>query len=203
MPRLAKQFKPLNMGAAALMLMVAAGGLLWRNCQMPPRQLTAQRPPGSEAFVFDYAGILAHPVRKLDPSLEDLRENHSIETVIVTFTKQPEELSLERLARKLMEDWQIGGSLEGRGILLLVAAQSRRIQVSVGSGLKQIYTDDFCRRIQNWQWPALFEEGRMVEALAGVVAEILNRARLTQAGDFTPADIQHYDRQIPAGPKLN
>ena len=48
MPRLAKQFKPLNLALAATLLAMAAGGFLWRNCQMSPRQLTVQRPAGAD-----------------------------------------------------------------------------------------------------------------------------------------------------------
>ena len=200
MGRLAGQFKPLNLTLAAALLVMAASGFLWRSNQMSSSKLTVQRPEGPTAFVHDYGGIITTLPTGLNQTLQNLIQTHDIEIVIVTIGNTPDEMTLEQLALKLIDSWQIGAFSSDRGLLLLVAADSRKLNIGVSAGLKGIFTDTFCRHIQNWQWQSLFDTGKIDAALSKVVAEIENRANLTLSGDFTPADIQSYDQNLPPGP---
>lgn len=200
MRRLAGQFKPLNLTIAAVLLLMAAGGFLWRSNQMSAVKLAAERPPGPTAFVYDYAKILTTPPTELNLSLQRLQQTQNIETIIVTFGKKPDGMPLAQLARKLIDNWQIGETYQERGLLLLIAAEGRKMQIGVRAGLTEIFTDTFCRHIQDWRWRPILDAGETYAALLKVVAEIETRAQQTRSGDFTSADIQRFDHDLRPGP---
>ena len=125
MTRPAGQFKPKNLTVAALLFILAAGGFLWRSHQISAGQPSPARPPDKTGFVFDYARLLSDAEVDLNRTCKSLEETYAIETIVVTTEGIPDEFSMAELARRLIENWQIGGSLNGRGILILAASGDR------------------------------------------------------------------------------
>ena len=202
MGRLAGQFKPLNLIIVVLLLVVAVGGFIWRGRQINPARLDEERPDGQFQFVYDYARVFEKPPTDLNRFLEYIRSNHAIETVVVTYSKSPDDMTLPALARDLIEKWQIGQSLNGGGILLLVAVSDRNLHIGVSDGLKEIFTEQFRRHMQNWHWRTLVSAENIEPALSAVAAEIDRRAGLAKSDAFTKADVFRYDRDLPAGPPI-
>ena len=95
MTRLAKQFKPLNLTAAVLLLLMAAGGFLWRSQQISNDILGETRPSDPTTLVFDYARLLSENEPSLNRALKSLNEAHELETIIVTVENIPDELTME------------------------------------------------------------------------------------------------------------
>ena len=196
MARLAGQFKPLNLCIAAVLLLLAAGGFLWRSHQMDVLRLATDRPADKTTSVFDYARLLSDKELDLNRVLKKLRDIYGIETVVVTVEDIPDEVTASELARRLIENWQIGRARNGRGILILAATNARQLQLSVTAGLDRFFSDEFRRHIQDWPWHEYFNSNQISSGITGAVKQIEKRARLIEKDGSTPADIRRYDHQL-------
>jgi uncharacterized membrane protein YgcG len=177
MPRLAERFKPLNLILTILLLVVATGGFFWRSHQINARKPSSSRPDKQSTHIFDYARLLSNAEPDLNRAIVHLKDTCDIEPIVVTVTTVPDELTLPELARRLIEDWQIGANLNGRGILILAASDVRQVHLAVGSGLFDTFTDSFRRQIQEWPWQTYFEDGSVPDGLRRALAQIETRAR--------------------------
>jgi uncharacterized membrane protein YgcG len=177
MPRLAERFRPLNLVLAMLLLVVTAGGFFWRSHQINARKPASSRPDEQSTYIFDYARLLSNAEPELNRAIVHLKDTYDIEPIVVTVTTIPDELTLPELARRLIEDWQIGANPDGRGILILAASDVRRVHLAVGPGLFETFTDSFRRQIQDWPWQNYFEDGSVPGGLRRALAQIETRAR--------------------------
>lgn len=177
MSRLAKQFRPLNLIIAILLLLVATGGFLWRKHQIDARKPASVRPEDPSTHVFDYGRLLSAAEPDLNRTMAHVKDTYGIETIVVTVATVPDELTLPELARRLSDNWQIGGALDGRGILILAAAEARRVYLDIGSGLSDRFTDAFRRQIQDWPWQTYFEEGSVADGIRRALAQVEAGAR--------------------------
>ena len=191
--RLAEQFMPINLALALALLLTAAGGFLWRTCQLTSPPPAARPPAGPGSLVLDYAGILTPARAALDRKLASLQNGHAIEAVIVTLRRPPDEAGAGELVKKLLADWQIGRSQGGRGILMLVSEGDRKIRLAATPELTDVYTDRFFRQIRNWPWQRFFSEGEVAAGVVRAVSEIEKRA-MARAGALMPAVNQARDR---------
>ena len=182
MRRLAEHFSPLNLALALALLLTAAGGFLWRTRQLAPPLPPARQPSESGELVLDYAGILTPARRELDRILTSLRDSHAIEAVVVTLRRSPDETGAGQLAEKLLADWQIGHSQDGRGILMLVSEGDREIGLEATPELADVYPERFLRAIRNRPWQRYFSEGGIAGAVVRAVSEIEKRARPAPGG---------------------
>ena len=203
MGRLAGQVKPLNLIIVALLISIAVGGFIWRGRQMKSPQPDQGRPEGRYQFIYDYARVFKTPPQDLNRFLQKIRAKHAIETVVVTYNQSPNDTPLPVLARDLIKHWQIGESLNGAGILLLVAVKDGKLHIGVNDGLTETFTEQFRVHIQNWQWHTLMSVDRIEPALNAVAEEIDRRAGLIRERDFSKADILKYDQDLPAGPAIS
>ena len=80
------------------------------------------RPVGKNAYVYDYAGILADTRESTARFLEGIESDYAIDAVIVTATALPPTQTIESLAAELFSNWKIGQTTDGRGVLLILSA---------------------------------------------------------------------------------
>ena len=177
MARLAKQFKPLNLTVAALLLLMAAGGFLWRNQQISTGILEKTRPADQTTLVFDYARLLRENEADLSRRLERIGKTYDVETVVVTVEDLPDQLTLDALAGQLMETWDIGRTRNGHGILILAASNARKVRLSVTAELVYAFPDSFLNQIQDWPWQTYFQKRELYTGIIRVLGDIESRAR--------------------------
>jgi uncharacterized protein len=103
--------------------------------------------PALTGRVVDEAGLLSAPDRAtLTETLADLEAKTTDQLVIVTL-KSLQGKVLEDYAYQLGRHWQIGQKDKNNGVLLLVAAEERKVRIDVGYGLEGTLTDALTRFI--------------------------------------------------------
>jgi uncharacterized membrane protein YgcG len=177
MSRLAKPFRPLNLIITILLLLVATGGFLWRSHQIDARKPAAARPEGPSTHIFDYGRLLMDAEPDLNRAMAHVKDTYGIETIVVTVATVPDELTLPELARRLSDNWQVGATLDGRGVLILAASDARQVHLEIGPGLSDRFTDAFRRRIQAWPWQTYFNDGSVADGIKHALEQIETSAR--------------------------
>lgn len=106
--------------------------------------LTAQaysNPGQPSGFVNDYAGILsAEEAAALEEKLKSFTAESSNELALVIINSLDGD-TVENFARRLFEDWGIGGAKNDNGVLLLVAVEDRKMRIETGYGLEGALPD--------------------------------------------------------------
>jgi uncharacterized protein len=89
--------------------------------------------------------------------------------------------SIEEYSIALAEKWQVGERDEDNGVIILLAAQERRIRIEVGYGLEGALPDGLTGQIMDTSMVPLFREDRYgegflsaVNGVAGIIAEEYN-----------------------------
>ena len=172
MTRLAEQFKPLNLAIAAVLLILAAGGFLWRSQQMSSGIPDAPRPTGQTSGIYDYARLLSGNETRLNQVLKKHNETYEIETVVVTAAEIPAGMTSVALAEQLLINWNIGKTHNGRGILILVVSDVREVHLSATATLASEFPEHLLHEIQKWPWQAYFQKKNLSDGLYRVLAHI-------------------------------
>ncbi len=89
----------------------------------------------------DFAGILSPNTKlKIEIALQEIERKTTAEVAVVTVkTTQP--LTIEQYAVELFQKWGIGKKGKDNGILVLIAANDRKMRVEVGYWLEGAVTD--------------------------------------------------------------
>jgi uncharacterized protein len=97
--------------------------------------------------VVDEANIITG---KDERALRDLlylfKKNHQAQVQILT-VRNLGGASIEQAAIQVVDQWKIGDKLRDDGLLILVAAEERKIRIEVGQGLEGIIPDVVAKRI--------------------------------------------------------
>ena len=172
----------------ALAVMAYAGFAL-RGRQIANRDLSESRPAGKYNHIFDYARILADISSSTNRHLALIQEDYAIETLIVTLPSLPPAHTIESLAAEVFSNWQIGGTTDGRGLLLLLSDAEKLIKIEVSYELEDVFTDIFCGYIEDKQLKNYFLSDQVDIGLVAVLEEIENRSRIKYQQDYTSAQI--------------
>ncbi len=157
------------------------------------------RPVGKNAYVYDYAGILADTRESTARFLEGIESDYAIDAVIVTATALPPTQTIESLAAELFSNWKIGQNTDGRGVLLILSAKEKLIKIEVSYDLEDVFTDIFCGYIEDKQLKSYFLSNQVDIGLVAVLEEIEQRAQIKHQADYTIADIDQLDGDLLSG----
>jgi uncharacterized membrane protein YgcG len=80
--------------------------------------------------------------------------------------------SPQEMATKLVNNWQTGGSMTERGILILLAMERNRIEIEFGHGLAHILNADWCHEVALTKMVPWFREGDYFKGLQEAVLQI-------------------------------
>ena len=132
--------------------------------------------PSEEKGVYDYAGILNdNEERALLQKLKNYADTTSTQIVILTIdSAKGEDVSI--LSTRWGQKWGIGQADEDNGLVILVAEEDRKVDISTGYGLEHYLTDLYSERIINRVLIPAFKEGNFYQGLdeaTSVVMEIL------------------------------
>lgn len=136
--------------------------------------------PSTPQLVTDNAGILS-PEQKaaLEQKLvafDDSTSNQIAVVIIPTLDGYP----IEDYATKLFRDWGIGNKKTNNGILLLIAAQDKKIRIEVGYGLEGAIPDITAINIIDNDLKPAFRSGNYYEGIDQATNDILKAA----AGEY-------------------
>ncbi len=163
---------------AAWLLCVALPGALASRAQ------AAELPiPVLNAHVVDTAHVLKpEQAASLEQRLVAFEQAHGSQIVVLTVsTTQPE--GLEAYANRVFESWKLGRKQHNDGILLLVAAQDRRLRIETGYGLEGAIPDAVAKRIVSEIIAPKFRSG---DAYGGLDAGVAQIEKLIQGEQLPP-----------------
>ena len=190
---LLKIFLVLALAATAYM------GFSLRSGQVSNRDLPESRPPGKNNYIFDYAHILDDIRSSTGKYLAIIKNDYAIEALIVTLPSLPPSHTIESLAAEMFSNWQIGGTTDGRGLLLLLSDKEKLIKIEVSYELEDVFTDIFCGYIEDKQLKGYFLSNQVDIGLVAVMEEIEQRAQVKHQADYTVAQIDELDAELLSG----
>ena len=103
--------------------------------------------PSLNGPVNDYAHILtASETKELNAYLYSIDRQSDLQIAVLTIPSLEGE-SLEDYSIRVAEKWQIGQKGKDSGVILIIAAQDRKLRIEVGYGLEDRITDAQSSRI--------------------------------------------------------
>jgi uncharacterized protein len=130
-------------------------------------------PERPSRWVTDTAGLIAESTRtQLDARLESYQRS-SAHQIVVWIGQTIGNLPLDDFAVKTFEAWQIGRKGADDGLLMIVLARDRKIDIEVGYGLESRVTDAAAHRIIHEVMAPLLRDGKPDDALMKGVDAIL------------------------------
>ena len=93
-------------------------------------------------------------------------------------------LPIEQASIQVVDQWKLGGRKTDNGVLLMVAAEDRKLRIEVGQGLEGVLTDADSKRIIEESIVPLFRSGDMG---GGILVGVYQIAKKTDPTiDITP-----------------
>ncbi|NQT89824.1 MAG: TPM domain-containing protein [Candidatus Omnitrophica bacterium] len=105
------------------------------------------RLPDYTGYVNDYAGILSPSANAAISSIAGQIEAKTTAQIAVVTVPTVKPLTIEQYAVELFEKWGIGQKDKDNGILILMAANDRKIRIETGYGLEGALPDAVCSQI--------------------------------------------------------
>ncbi len=136
----------------------------------------AQTLPRLTAPVNDLAHVIdARSAAEMDTRIRALLAASGDTVVVATVETLGPYGSIEEYAARLFEQSGIGDRERDRGVLVVMAAQERRIRIEVGYGLEEIITDGFAGEVIRTEMLPAFRSGEYGPGLLAGVTAIIRR----------------------------
>ena len=154
-----------RLGPAALAAMLACGGAVH-----------AQELPALTAPVNDFAGLIDAPSRyELERRIRALQAASGDVVVVATVKTFAPYGSIEEYALRVFERSGIGTKAKDNGVLIVLAAEERRVRIEVGYGLEEFITDGFAGEVIRRDMLPEFRAGRFGGGLVAGTTSVIQR----------------------------
>jgi len=155
--------------------------------------------PQLERYLFDYAAALHHYEEAAHGYLKRINSRFHIEALIVSVPVLPAGFSVETLAVDLVNNWRIGADHEGRGLLLLLVGDAKKVKLEVSYELEDVFTDAFSGYVEDVQLGPYYRAGDVGTGLIAVMEMLEQRAQIKSQGEYTQEQIKKADTELLAG----
>ncbi|WP_454062280.1 TPM domain-containing protein [Candidatus Nitrospira salsa] len=106
-----------------------------------PRPKVELNLPTPLGYVSDYAEVLSsHWSERIRGVCKEIEQRTGVEMIVVTLPTVGPELSVEKYASTLYEEWRIGTAQQQHGLLLLASIKERQAVVVLGRSLLSVIT---------------------------------------------------------------
>ena len=103
--------------------------------------------PNPPKFVNDYAGILTQDqLQALETKLYQFDDSTSTQVTVV-LVRSLEGRDVADVALEIGRNWGVGGKKNNNGVVLLIAVEDRKLNISPGYGLEKVLPDLTCQQI--------------------------------------------------------
>lgn len=131
--------------------------------------------PSPTGYVTDAAGLLDPASRQqLEQQLSEFEKRTTYEIAVVTIPSLEGE-TIESYAVELFRRWGIGKKWKDNGVLLLIAAQDRKIRIEVGYGLEALIPDAAAGSIIRSDLTPAFRQSRYAEGIHAAADSLMAR----------------------------
>lgn len=133
--------------------------------------------PKKETSLYDYANLLTkQEQQRLEQKLINYSDSTSTQIVVVTLTSIGAN-DIAMFGAELGHKWGIGQKGKDNGVLVLVAKNERKVNISTGYGVEHLLTDAMSRRIIETVITPNFKSGNFYAGLnngSDVIFKVLN-----------------------------
>jgi uncharacterized protein len=163
-------------------------------------------PQPTDLYINDFAHLLSSTdAGNITKLLADLKNQHGIEATVVTISSIHDyptgAESIEAFATHLFNTWGIGDKANNKGVLILVAAQDRKMRIELGTGYESRYNDDMQQVIDEHMLPA-FKQGNfrrgLYQGTRAVVATLTGNWPPDESPAPTPAPASSSGNNVSA-----
>lgn len=171
-------------------LLGLVGGVLAQDVQAIPA-LTGR--------IVDRVGLLdAAALQRLDAQLAALQRDSGAQVaVLIVATTAPEDIAA--YAQRVGDSWKLGRREVGDGLLVVVAAQDRRVRIEVAKALEGALPDLAAKRIIGSAITPAFKRGDYAGGLAAAIDAIGAAIRAEANGASAPTPATGTDPTADAG----
>ncbi len=178
----------------AAIAIVAVGCEFFAEKRFDLEKIVRSRPE-RDRYIFDYAAILEDAEESTQRYLKMINEAYRIEALIVSVPSLEKSRSIEDLALEMFSNWAIGKKHDGRGILLLLAAEEKQVKLEISLELEDVFTDAFSGYAEDLQLRSYFLSDQLGIGLVALMEEMENRAYIKHQGNYTKGQIAQLDSQ--------
>ncbi len=155
-------------------------------------RIVEKRPAGDKA-IFDYVGLMADVDESTNRYLDAIRGRYGVETLIVALPSLENRYTVNEAAAAIFSNWEIGAKHGGRGILLLLVDDVKRVKLEVGYELEDVFTDAFTGYIQDSHLQPRYTADQLDVGFIAVMEALESRAQVKFRGDYTHESIASLD----------
>lgn len=132
-------------------------------------QAIAQQIPQLTGPVVDQAGVMSTKHKSVAEALIRSFYQQGFGQLQVLTVKSLGGFPIENYSIKAVEEWKLGGSVDDKGLLLLVALEEKKIRIEVGQGFEGALPDVVAKRIiEDQMRPVFRSEGPSSGILLGL-----------------------------------
>jgi len=182
-----------------LLVVVIFGLWIGHNPGTTQAEFKLESRPQNNRYLFDYANILADHEEGVSYFLKSLEERFHIEALIVSLPDLAGVGSIEQLAVEIVNRWRIGADFEGRGLLLLLVDEGKKVKLEVAYELEDVFTDAYTGYVEDLQLKPYYKSGDLGTGLVAVMELLEQRAVVKNQGDYSPGQIARLDAELLAG----
>lgn len=124
-----------------ILLLVFSTLVSFAQAQNSAMEKIIKTPPNPPTLVNDYAGILTADQRQALESKLVQFDNSTSTQITVVLVRGLDGLDIADAATELGRSWQVGGKENNNGVVLLVAVDDRKLNISPGYGLEKVLPD--------------------------------------------------------------
>ena len=134
-------------------------------------------PEYNSTTVNDYAGLLDEAAEaRVVKQLEDLRKDTGVEMTVLTLSRQDmfaPEITLEKFATGLFNEWGIGDKDSNDGVLVMVLKTDRAMRIELGGAYGRDW-DRTAATVINRSFLPAFKEDRYQDGIEAGVSDTIN-----------------------------
>jgi len=157
-------------------------------------------PPPLDAHVVDTSGALSEAqVRAIDRKLDGYLRRTGF-AIVAFIPRSLEGESIEDVAYRTFNAWQIGDKGKDNGVLLIIAPSERKVRIETGKGVGGALTDLQTNDIINQTIVPLLQQGRVPEAVDRGTSAIARTLAADLPPDQTRSPGNDRARPPPAAP---
>jgi uncharacterized protein len=184
--------------ARALTVVAAAA---WLAATGVTAVVSAQEMPALRAPVNDFAGLIDQSSREtLDRRIRALQTASGDVVVVATVKTFAPYGSIEEFALEMFERSGIGTRANDNGLLIVVAAEERRVRIEVGYGLEEFVTDGFAGEVIRRDMLPEFRSGRYGAGLVAGTTSVIQRIAERRGVPLTDMPQRPPPHEEPDGP---
>ena len=140
--------------------------------------------PMHQGYVYDYADVLSASDELLMNDYSETVDKLGAGQVVIVTVKTLDGQSSEDYGLELFNSWEIGSQSKNDGILILLAPNERRIQITLGEGIDDFISNEECGSLINMFSVPYLSQNQFSEGICSLTKAVCIRLCLDRIPMF-------------------